>query len=357
MSSPIWATETPIECATRLGISHAAAELFQASDVIDLHVDSFIWNRIIGYRLDRRHGSGLLGGRFYSQVDLPRLRQVGIDGAVWVITTNPLRSASGRRRAFTQNLSRLTSLLEAHPSDVALVRTSAEYTAARASGRHAAFVGIQGGNALDESLDALDVLVPQRVVRVTLLHLYSSAWGRSSMPMSNLHSKSLTRFGRDAIARLNAARIFVDLSHISREGFFAALECHDKSLPPLVSHTGVCGAHDHWRNLTDEQIRAVTDRGGVVGIMYHTPYLHRGWRRGCVSDVVDHIEHAVAVGGEHGVALGSDWDGAIVTPRDMPTCLELPRLVQEMLNRRWPTQRIENVLGRNFLRSLSDLRG
>src|SRR5207302_341953 len=124
-----------------------AIDLYLGSDVIDLHVDSFIWTRIFGYDLTRRHGRGLLGACFYSQVDLPRLREARVTGGIWVITTNPLRGAEGRAAAFAKNLQRLRAILQSCENDVALVRTAAEYRAAVAAGKHAAFLGIQGGNA------------------------------------------------------------------------------------------------------------------------------------------------------------------------------------------------------------------
>ncbi len=352
-----WPREPAARCSRRLEISSEAAALFHDSEVIDLHVDSFIWTRLFGYALDQRHGPGLMGARFYSQVDIPRLRDVGIGSATWVITTNPLRSARGRRSAFAKNLPRLEALLAAHPSDVEIVRTYDEYRACRMRGRHAAFIGIQGGNAVDFDIETLELLVPQRVLRVTLVHLYSSKLGTSSAPASNIHRHALSDFGASTVEFLNHHRIFVDLAHISREGFRLALERHDSKLPPIVTHTGVCGAYEHWRNLEDWQIRAIASRGGVIGVMFHTPFLVNGLRRGPLSAIVDHLEHVIQVGGEHAPALGSDWDGAIITPRDMPTCLELPRLVQEMLNRGWTESRIRNVLGENFLRSLRDLRG
>ena len=89
--------------ALRLGISREAAELHLASDVLDLHVDSFIWHRIFGYDLLAKHGPGPFPGWFGRQADLPRLVEAGVTGAIWVITTNPFRSADGRAHAFTRN--------------------------------------------------------------------------------------------------------------------------------------------------------------------------------------------------------------------------------------------------------------
>ncbi len=90
----------PSRWAESLGISREAIEIYLAADVIDLHIDSFIWTRIFGYDLTRRHGHGLFGARLYSQVDLPRLREARVTGGIWSITTNPLRRSSRRADLF-----------------------------------------------------------------------------------------------------------------------------------------------------------------------------------------------------------------------------------------------------------------
>ena len=339
-----------------LAISREAAELYLASDVIDLHVDSFIWTRIFGYDLTQRHGHGLFGARFYSQVDVPRIREARIGGALWSITTNPLRSAAGRARAFERNERELERILASVPQDVALVRTFDEYRAARARGLHAAFIAIQGGNALDAD-GSLSLLADGKVIAVTVMHLSSSSLGRTSAPTGR-GARGLSDRGRAYVRQLNALRVFVDLAHVSREGFWDALAVHDRSQPVLVTHTGVCGVHDVWRNLDDRQLRAVAELGGVVGVIFHGGYLNGSYLGGgTASAIVDHIEHIVNTIGDEHVALGSDWDGLIATPRDMPTCLELPRLVQLMLERNFPHERIRRVLGGNFLRALRQLRG
>jgi membrane dipeptidase len=91
--------------------------------------------------------------------------------------------------------------------------------------------------------------------------------------------------------------------------------------------------------------------------MYHSSFLGDAVLGGRLLSIVRHLEHVIEVVGEDHASLGSDWDGAIITPRDMPTCLELPRLVQAMLDRRWSSERIQKVLGANFLRCLVALRG
>jgi len=354
----MWEHRTdPAAWARELGISREAVDLYLASDVIDLHVDSFIWNRLFRYDLRKRHGLGLLHGHVYSQVDFPRVREARLTGATWVITTNPWRRTARRPGIFLENVRRLQGIFESVPGDFRVVRNVAEYRAAVAQGRHAAFLGIQGGNALDRDLDALDLIPDDLVLRVTLVHLSSSRIGVTSAPTGSRRGEGLSAFGKDYVRRLNEKKIFVDLAHINRQGFFDAVEAHDRSQPLLVTHTGVNGVHRHWRNLDDDQLRAIADSGGTIGVIYQSNFLGDPLRRGRAESVVRHLEYIVEKVGEDHASLGSDWDGAISPPRDLKTPVELPRLVDIMLRRGWGSERIRKVLGRNFLRVVESLRG
>jgi membrane dipeptidase len=172
-----------------------------------------------------------------------------------------------------------------------------------------------------------------------------------------LSDPGLSAFGAQMVELLNERKVLVDLAHISERGFWAACEAHAKDTPFIVTHTGVSGVYRHWRNLDDEQIRAVARSGGVVGIMYHAPFLgDRPWN-GRVDTIARHLEHVWKIAGEDTPALGSDWDGSIITPRDMPTCLELPRLVAALMARHIPERAIQKMLGQNFLRVVRQVRG
>ncbi|MGH9277403.1 MAG: dipeptidase [Acidimicrobiales bacterium] len=310
-------------------------------DVIDIHSESFVWTRVFGYDVRRAHGRGVLGARLYSQADLPRMRDGGLTGAVVSISTNPFRRRANRLAVLGTNVERLVAALA---SAVAVVRDEAGYRAARAVGRFACFVALQGGNAAT-SVDA----IPDVVSRVTLVHLTRSVLGASSAPLGG--RGGLTPLGCTYVERLNERRILVDLAHANVRTFWDALDVHDRAVPPIVSHTGVSGVHRSWRNLDDDQVRAIAGRGGVVGIMFH-----RGFLGGSTADaVVRHLEHVVRIGGEDTPAIGSDWDGMITTPRDMPTASDLPVLVHAMAARGWPDGRIARVLGANYLRVLAAL--
>ena len=341
--------------ARELGIPTTAVELYRESDVIDLHVDSFIWQRTLGYDLTKRHRAPLWGA-FLGQVDFPRILEAEISGATWVITTNPVREPADRARAFETNLDDLCRTFSRVPAKFQVVTNAREYDAARAAGKHAAFLGIQGGNALDISLAEMARLCDGRVLRITLVHLSSSRIGSTSSPM-RLSDTGLSAFGAQTVELLNQQKVLVDLAHISARGFWAACEAHAKDVPFVVTHTGVSGVYRHWRNLDDDQIRAVARSGGVVGIMYHAPFLgDRPWA-GRVETIARHIAHVLDVAGEDTPALGSDWDGSIIPPRDMPTCLELPRLVAALSKRGIKDSVIQKILGRNFLRVVRQVRG
>src|SRR5688572_595796 len=171
--------------------------------------------RLFSWDLRKRHDLGITRGNFFGHIDLPRIREGGLKGAMWSITTNPFRTAAGRWRAFTQNLERLGSAI-ASTDGLAIACTHAEYLAVRKSGAHACLLAVQGGNCFD----AAPALPDRMITRVTLLHLLNSKLGATSAPTHRLKShKGLTQKGRELVEQLDRRRIFVDLAHIHPEGF------------------------------------------------------------------------------------------------------------------------------------------
>jgi len=339
-----------------LGISRGALDVYLAADVVDLHIDSFIWRRLLGYRLHERHGRGLLDGCFYRQSDVPRLREAHVGGAVWIVTTNPLRGKHGRRTALLDNLARLEAELVRGP--VAICDSLASYRACRARGQHAAFLGIQGGNALELTLDDFDLPAVSALTLVTLLHFTRSRIGGPALPRVLQRGPGrLTPFGADYVRKLNERRIMVDLAHMGRSGFWDVVAVHDKSQPLTISHAACDAVFPHFRNVDDAQIKAVAATGGVIGTIFNTAFLGGPLFSGRAERIVDHIAHVVRLVGADHAALGSDFDGAIVPPRDLRTVSELPRLAELMLRRGLSEHDVHKVLGGSFLRALSVLRG
>lgn len=344
------------DLARQLGVSAEAVALLDAHDLIDLHIDTFIPPRVWGYDPLVRHGGGPLGHRFFGHLDLPRIEEHRLAGAMWSITTNPFRSAAGRWRTFLTNVSRFRALVERSGGRMALVRDLAEYRAARARGAHAVLLSIQGANALEAAPDGPGSIPDDLVVRATLVHLTNAVYGATSSPHSALRAdKGLSRAGSALIEALNARRIGVDLAHIHPRAFADAVAVHDRTQPLLATHTGVCGVRPHWRNLDDGQLRAIAATGGTVGVIFSEMFLARRGGPRDAGMVVEHLAHIVDTVGEAHASIGSDYDGAITPPVDIGRG-EYARVVQKMLDRGWSDTRIAAILGGNALRVLGALR-
>ncbi len=336
----------------RLGVSEMAVELCRDSLFLDLHIDTLIPPRLWGYDILASHRPWF-GGRFFGHLDVPRLEQVSMDGAMWSITTNPFRTAQGRYTTFLRNLDDFSRIVDANPERLRWVR-DAKSLRGKGIG---VLLSIQGGNALQSADDDVWDILDDRLTRVTLVHLTNSVYGASNAPVHCFRRhKGLTPCGRAFVEVLNERRVFVDLAHIHPRGFWDALDVHTDELPPIVTHTGLRGVRDHWRNIDDEQVRAIADRGGVVGVMAHAGFLKRGSGPRGVAMIVEHIEHLMNVGGLDVCAIGTDFDGAIIPPRGFRDGLMYPRLVQAMLDRKHSPAVIEALLGRNFQVSFEQLR-
>lgn len=342
--------------AQQLHVSDRALDLCLDADFIDLHIDTLIPQRLWGYDVFKRHGLGLLRGHFFGHLDLPRMTEQGVKGAMWSLTTNPLRPQNQRWQVLQKNRLMLENLVTQSRGQLQIARDVHEYQQARAAGAHAVLPAIQGGHALAgaENLDAW--LADRWLTRVTVVHLVDSVYGATSSPLAWHKARKLREEGRRVIEALDRARVFVDLAHIAAPAFWDAVEAHDPALPLIATHTGVTGVRPHWRNLDDAQLEAIGQSGGVVGVIYAANFMGRPQGPKDCHMVAEHLEHIAKVAGEHVPAIGSDYDGAIVPPPDMRDGMGHVRLVDALLTRGWGESQVRNVLGGNFLRSWAKLR-
>ncbi len=344
---------TSDEHARALGVPREAVELVWGSEVIDLHLETFLPPRLYGYDVLARHSHLFPSlGYFFGHLDVPRTIEAGLTGAMWSIATNVSRASKRRFDVLGENVRNVAATLR-RSGRIEIATTHTEYAAVRADGKHAALISVQGGNAF-EGAGAL-VNPGGLVTRVTVVHLSNSVLGATSSPLRGGADPGLTDRGRDFVRWLDSERIFIDLAHASPRSFWDAVEVHDRTQPLVVTHTGMSDVHPMWRNIDGKQVRAVADTGGVVAIIFHRAFLGPRVRDGRV--ILDHIEAAIAAGGEECVALGSDYDGFIIPPPDLRDgATAFYRLVAYMLERGWREERIKNVLGANFLRSFARLR-
>ena len=340
------------------GVSDAALDLAARAEIVDLHLDSFISTRLVGYDLLRRHGKGPLGGRFFGQLDVPRALSGGLTAGMWSVTTNPFRSAASRWRVLQSNLARLQAIVDSSNGMLTIVRDNKSLRAARAAGSHAVLPAIQGGNALQAAPDLAAFLADGLISRVTLVHLTNAIYGPTSSPLHlGRGGAGLSGEGHALVEALDAARVFVDLAHIGHRALRDVVAVHDATLTLIATHTGVSGVTPHWRNLDDDELRCIAATDGVVGVIFQAAFLRRPGGPRDVGMVVEHLDHVAKTIGARHCAIGTDYDGAIVPPTDLRSGDQgYMRLIDALLQRGWDDADILGVLGANFLRTYAALR-
>lgn len=343
------------------GLLEAARQLQRDALVVDLHQDTLLWARLLGYAPAREHRPWL--GRLFDvappllgQSDLPRLRQGGVSGVGFGVVSNPFwRAAAGR--AVSRTLTLLQDLARAAPEQLLLASRAADLDAAQQSGRVAAFPVLEGVHGLDPGdPGVLSRLRDQGLRGVGLVHFTDNAAGFScSGRRRGRHPTPLGPWGPALIEECNRLGLLVDLAHLDGPGTVEAARLSRQ--PVLISHTGARAVYPSWRNVDDAALRAVAARGGCAGIILYPPYLGPGLRCG-LERFVAHAEHVVRVAGEDAVALGSDIDGFLpVLTRGIRSSADLPLLTAHLLAAGWPEMRVRKLLGANARRVLAAVWG
>lgn len=330
--------------------------------VADLHADTTLWNRDLLARGARGH------------VDIPRLIEGGVAlQAFTIVTRTPRGMNIERNTADTDNITLLAvaelwpprtwnslterALYEASKVIDAAARSNGRLTAIRTGAdlaafeaRHAsdrntvaAFIGVEGAHALEGDLANLDRLFAAGVRMMAPTHFFDTEIGGSAHGVTR---GGLTPLGREWVKRMEARKMIIDLAHASPATIDDVLKMATR--PVVVSHTGVRGTCDNQRNLSDAQLAAISENGGVIGIgVWDTAV--------CGADaraIAKAIEHAINVAGYEHVALGSDFDGAVEAPFD---ATGFPQITQALLDLGMDETKIEGVLGGNVRRLLKTL--
>lgn len=329
--------------------SPEARAMHQLHPAIDFHADSLMWSRWVSYDLHARHEPPFPWAAIGGHVDLPRLREGGIGAQFFGLVSLPIGQRSGLARVIDEQIDALESAIAYAPERLAKVRTALEIEAARADRKIGALLGIEGGHALEGSLQTLEHFARRGVRYLGLCHFSRNELCFPAYGQGRDDSTGLTPFGRDVVKKCEELGVIVDLAHINRKGFLEA--CAMATRPPIVSHTGVVGAFEHWRNIDDAQLRAVADKGGVVGIIFCPKFLGGDG----LEPVVRHLRHIIDVCGEDAPALGSDWDGFIVPTKDLCDAAHLPLLTDALLAAKIPVETIAKILRGNAMRVLNEV--
>jgi membrane dipeptidase len=325
-----------------------ARELHARFPAIDLHADTLMWSRWVSYDLHVRHEPPLWRAAIGGHVDVPRLVEGGIGAQFFGLVSLPVGQRRGLASVIDEQIDELERAAAASPARLVQVRTAEEIEAAGVRGAVAALLGIEGAHALEGDLGRLEHFARRGVRYLGLAHFSANEAAFPAFGRGKRDSEGLTRFGRDVVRRCEDLGIVVDLAHINRRGFLEACELARR--PPMVTHTGVLGAFEHWRNIGDDQLRAVADKGGCVGVIFCPKFLGGDG----LGPVVKHLEHILDVCGEDAPALGSDWDGFIVPTAALRDASHLPLLTDALLDAGIEERVVAKILRGNVMRVLAD---
>jgi len=361
------------------------ARLLKKAVVLDLHDDTTQMITDEGYDLAERHT--------YGQVDVPRMREGHVTGVFLSIWTDAVRytPVESIRRALDQ-IDAIDRDLARHPREMRWATTADQVLAARKRGQTVFLMGVEGGHMIDSDLAVLRTYYRLGARYMTLTHTEHTPWAdtASHPPEHN----GLTDFGRQVVREMNRLGMMVDISHVSDKTFYDVLET--TGAPVIASHSSCRALDDVPRNMTDDMLRALAKNGGVVHINFFEGFLDHGFdeRLGALkeeqdqqdkaeaqapkfgdrsrvgpetrrinaerirklgriplSQLLDHIDHAVKIAGVDHVGLGSDFDGADDQfPQDMEDISKIPNLVRGLMERGYPDSDILKILGGNTLR-------
>lgn len=375
-----------LTASDKLAVSKRARALHFRSIVIDTHDDTT--QRLLdpAFDLGARHSDG--------NVDIPRMREGGIV-AIFFATYVP-GTITGPE-AVKQALDQIDAVRETafrHKKDLMLARTADDIQRAHREGKIAALIAVEGGHAIAGDVRVLRTYAALGASYMTLTHMVNTDWADSSTdkPAHN----GLTDFGKQVVREMNRDGMMVDVSHVSDKTFYDALAV--SRAPLIASHSSCRALCDTPRNMTDDMIRALAAKGGVIQINYHVGFLSPEFRaaekahpeiekevdaeiakrrankpgykaielntvtREYMAEgrlprvdwmaIVDHIDHAVKVGGIDHVGLGSDFDGSIM-PFGMDDASDLPKITDALLQRGYSETDIQKILGGNTLRVMA----
>ena len=222
-----------------------------------------------------------------------------------------------------------------------------------AAGKLSALLTLEDCVLLDGKIERVDEIFEKGVRIAALTWNYENSLGFPNSFDSELHGKGLKKFGFDCVERMNELGIIVDVSHLSEGGFWDVARCSNK--PFIASHSCARALCDHSRNLTDEQLRAIGEHGGVCGVNFFSEFLVRDSTHTSCADIVRHMDRIRNKAGIEAVAFGSDFDGIDCT-LEFSDCAGLPMLINAM-GKVFTDRETELICGKNALRVFKDCVG
>ena len=320
-----------------------ARRIHREAIVVDTHCDTLMdiekGVRQLGERSDKGH------------IDLPRLKEGGVDAQVfacWVggsKAVEPMKHFLVKADHFHQQLAR-------NPGAVMQATTARDIRRAKEEGKVAAILGMEGAEPLEGELGTLRMYYRLGLRVVTLVWGGRNRLGDAVFGDSRANS-GLTDFGVEVVKEMNRLGMAVDVSHLNARGVEDVLDV--STAPIIASHSNARAVFDHVRNLTDDQIKAIAAKGGLIHSVF--TFLHTDRTKGSLDDVLNHMEHIMALVGPEHLGIGSDFDGIQNAPLDLEDTSKMINITRGLVARGYTIGAIRQILGENFLRVFAQVTG
>lgn len=317
-------------------------------------------------------GEDIASRRPGGHLDLPRMREAGLDGGVFAVWIDPDRPHPFERSL--EGLGALRDWVERTPG-VRVALNGRDLDSAREDGEIAVVLGVEGAYGIDTDVAAVDVLFDAGMRCLTLTWMKPTAWADAS-GAAPVHG-GLSAFGRRVVRRLESLGVAIDVSHAADRVVWDVLAAVE--VPPIASHSCARAVARHHRNLDDSLLEAIAAAQGVVGINFFSTYLDEGFAERYaaietrvrtaggrpedldaavlreipplpLSRLLDHVEHAVRVAGSAHVGFGSDFEGMVALPLGLEDVRGLPRVAEGLAARGVGPEILRGLLGENFWR-------
>ena len=283
-------------------------------------------------------------------VDLHKMTEGHQDATIMVAYLPQTMPLTDHPKQYTDQIfDKIEAIVAKHSPYISIARTPDDLWMHKHQGKKSIMLGIENGHALEGSLDNLRHFAQRGIVYMTLCHngdndICDSARGEHT-------HNGVSAFGREVIKEMNRLGIMVDLSHAGEKSFYDALEL--SKTPIVCSHSSCRALCDHPRNLTDDQMRALAQKGGVMQVtLYHGFLVKDG--EATLDDAMRHLDHAIEVMGIDHVGLGTDFDGDGGI-RGLASSAELLNYTRELLKRKYSEADIQKLWGGNFLRVMREV--
>jgi len=287
----------------------------------------------------------------YNDTDIPRLKLGSVNYQFFVCWVDP--SDASYYQSALNMINNFKHELSLNPLDLIQARTANEAMAIKQSGGISAVLCVEGGHTIENDITRLDSLYEMGMRYLTITWNNSTDWAVAAKDARSA-TVGLSEFGEQVVHRLDSLGVLIDVSHVGIKTVEDILATTKN--PIIASHSGARALHDHYRNLYDEQIIAIANSGGVIGVVFYYPFLSGSSKS--ISQVVDHIDYIKNLVGIDHVGLGSDFDGIgnthIIGLEDVS---EFPNLTLELLKKGYTRIDIEKILSGNVMRVFKQVCG